>query len=48
MAIEMAAGDMTRELLVVVGGVAVDVDVAEQDEASVGVRGDGAPGGVTL
>jgi hypothetical protein len=46
MAIEMAAGDMTRELLVMVGGVVVDV--AEQDEASVGVRGDGAPGGVTL
>jgi hypothetical protein len=37
---------MTRELLVMVGGVVVDV--AEQDEASVGVRGDGAPGGVTL
>jgi hypothetical protein len=46
MAIEMAAGDTTRELLVVVGGVAVDV--AEQDEASVVVRGDGAPGGVNL
>jgi hypothetical protein len=47
MATEMAAGDTTtREFLVVVGGAAVDV--AEQDEASVGVRGDWAPDGVTL
>jgi hypothetical protein len=46
MAIEMAAGDMTRELLVMVGGVVVDV--AKQDEAIVGMRGDGAPGGATL
>jgi hypothetical protein len=46
MATEMAAGDTTRELLVVVGGAAVDV--AEQDEASVGLKGDWVPGGVTL
>jgi hypothetical protein len=46
MAIEMAAGEMTRELIVVVGRAAVDV--ADQDEAIIGVRGDGAPGGVTL
>jgi hypothetical protein len=47
MANKMATGDMTtRELLVLVGGTAVDV--TEQDEASVGVRGDGAPGGVNL
>jgi hypothetical protein len=39
MAIEMAAGDMTRKLLVMVGGVVVDV--TEQDEASFGVREDG-------
>jgi hypothetical protein len=47
MVTEMVVGHMTtRELLVVVGGTAVDV--ADQDEASVGVRGYGSPGGVTL
>jgi hypothetical protein len=47
MTTEMAVGDTTtRELLVVVGGTVVVL--VEQDEAGVGVRGDGAPDGVTL